>query len=55
MARDKDKKGSGDQSGGSDNNRGGNDRVIKRPGDHVHGNNKNTNSTGPRSPGNGNQ
>ena len=55
MANDKDKKGSGGQKGGNDGKRGGNDRIIKRPGDNIHGNNNNTNSTGPRSPSNGKQ
>jgi hypothetical protein len=55
MASDKDKKGSGDQKERNDGKRSGNDRIIKRPGDNVHGNNNNTNSTGPRSPNNGKQ
>ncbi len=57
MASDKDKKGSGGQKGDNDGKRGGKDRVIKRPGDNIHGNNNNnnTNSTGPRSPSNGKQ
>jgi len=55
MASDKDKKDSEGQKGGNDGKRGGSDRVIRRPGDNAQGNNKNTNSTGPRSPGNGKQ